>query len=466
MMKSLTPETTKEEETESTIPSNQRTSTETIKTSTTSWKARSVELPSLKQEMAKYISRSQVPISLLTHLQLYFFHAPAFLSIDPHEFDIESYTPPTKEHHKRDPPDNPAKFSSFSTASTKLHWRHSPNSDELQSNARIVRWSDGSLTLQMASNPREQYAIPAKPLSAPQINPPKRTPLSVQTTSPHDYKPTGPNPESNTYLAVGVERMGFYRNIAHFTTSLTPLPNTLNEDADNAISMLRDSLAATRRLSTITPASSSIVVSLEDPEKARRDAEYLEKEKLKLDRRNKSAQDRVATRDAKATARRYGGTGLSAHDLEREDGMPTTTKSRAGKGNPTAAARQRRRAANRRGEIYSDDDEGYGARGHTKEDEYDVDDGFLVGSDEEEEVVEESEEEDLDAEGEEETPPPTRPAAQSSSKPQLVRGSPTATRVERDRASPKRGAADDEEGAGGPARVKRRLVVEDEDDDE
>jgi RNA polymerase-associated protein LEO1 len=394
--------------------------------------------------------------------ELYFFHTPAFLSIVPEEFDIETYESPKADHHSRFPPKDPSKFSSFQIASTSIHWRHAPHSNKLEGNSRIIRWSDGSLTLQMAANPKEQYSIPAKPLSAPQINPPKPTPVSI-STAVSDYKPTGPNPETNTYLSAPVERLGMYRNIAHFTTSLTPIPNTLNEDADSAISNLRESLAATRRLSTTTPVASTIVTEIVDPDKARRDAEMMEKEKLKTDRRRKAQADRNAVRDAKAMGKAgmRGHGGLTKGMLEDGEGMPTS-KSRAGK--PGAAARQRRRQANRRGEIYSDDDEGYGVRGRTKEDEYDVDDGFLVGSDEEEEIVDDDgdEEDDLDAEGEDETPPPPPP------KPTLVRGSPTAVRTDRER-SPKRDReAVEDEDAGGAitgARNKRRMVIEDDDDE-
>jgi len=157
--------------------------------------------------------------------------------------------------------------------------------------------------------------------------------------------------------------------------------------------------------------------------------------------------------------------GLTVGALEDfEGGVPRTTKARA----------KPKRKPNRRGEIYSDEDEDY-RRGRTKEDEYDEEDGFLVGSDEEPEMVsdvdaegeEDPDVDDLEIEGqeaeeEEEEEREKRPARRER-----------AAERERDRerqGTPKRKVEESpaEEGpaSGSPhARKKHRYVVDDEDDE-
>src|ERR1700761_8948665 len=87
--------------------------------------------------------------------QTYLLKVPQFLSIDPNAFSLPRFQPPSTDHHSSGPPSSG--FSAFKTAQTTVRWRHSPsNPSELQSNARILRWSDGSLTLQFASDPTVQ----------------------------------------------------------------------------------------------------------------------------------------------------------------------------------------------------------------------------------------------------------------------------------------------------------------------
>lgn len=74
---------------------------------------------------------------------------PNFLSVETEEFNPETYVAPP-----------------YSTAATSLCWRYDPNDEAfLQSNARVIRWEDGSMTLQLASAPKEQYRIATKPLA-------------------------------------------------------------------------------------------------------------------------------------------------------------------------------------------------------------------------------------------------------------------------------------------------------------
>lgn len=327
---------------------------------------------------------------------------PDFLSVESEEFNPETYVAPP-----------------YSTAATSLCWREdADDEDSLQSNARIIRWEDGSVTLQLASAPLEQYRISAKTLA----------PLSK--TGQYNTKL-----DSHVYLGAAIETASMFRLASHVTHGLTVLPTTL--ETDDAVQRLQESLAAAARGSRQTADGSAPVIDVkEDPELAQRRAELMEREALKAERRRQQLADREAGRDRgrRTTAPHPMGTGLSVGGLEDGDGMMTTRP-----------GRKAGRRTNRRGEIYSDDEEDYG-RGRTREDEYDEDDGFLVGSDEdvEEEGDEEEEElvdEDMDAEGEADDEIEA-PKAQSKPEPEAPRsGTP-------------------------PARKKNRYVVDDDDEDE
>ena len=148
------------------------------------------------------------------------------------------------------------------------------------------------------------------------------------------------------------------------------------------------------------------VISIsEDPELAKKRAELAEKEKVKMQRRLQMQQDRETTRSnnvLKRSGLRPGGmgAGLTVGGLEDDDGM-ATTKGRVSK--------PKSRKPRRRNSEYSDDEEDFRGRGRTREDEYDEDDGFLVGSDEEPEVGEDSEEEEEMADEDEEDEARERP---------------------------------------------------------
>ena len=320
---------------------------------------------------------------------------PEFLSVESEEFNPETYIAPP-----------------YSTAATSLCWRKDPNDEsQLQSNARFIQWEDGSITLQLASAPQEQYRTTLKPLA----------PLSK--SGEYNTKL-----DSHVYLGAAVETASVFRLTSHVTHGLTVLPTTL--ESDEAVLRLQESLAAATRGSKQTADGSAPVIDVkEDPEMAARKAELMEKEAMKAERRRQQLEDREADRTGRrAAASRPMASGLSVGDLEG-GGMRTT---RPGKRRP-----------NRRGEIYSDDEEDYGRGARSREDEYDEDDGFLVGSDEEEEVVEDDDEEelvdeDMDAEGEaDEEAAPAKPR----SKPATRESTP-------------------------PARKKNRYVVDDDDEDE
>ncbi|KAJ6150821.1 hypothetical protein N7470_007415 [Penicillium chermesinum] len=303
------------------------------------------------------VNLARAPVPATNDGLVYTMRVPDFLTIEAEEFNPETYVAPP-----------------YSTAATSLCWRRDQASDTLQSNARIVQWEDGSLTLQLASAPLEQYRIATKPLA----------PLS--RAGEYDTKL-----DSHVYLGAAVETSSLFRLTSHVTHGITVLPTT--HETDDAVQKLQESLAAAARGNKKTlDGSAPVIETTEDPEAAAKRAERAEKDSIRLQRRQEALAEREADRGRRPPHRTLG-TGLSLGNLEG-DGM-STTRPRA------------KRRPNRRGEIYSDEEEDYGGRGaRTREDEYDEDDGFLVGSDEDVEEGEEGEEEeeleddDMDAEGE------------------------------------------------------------------
>ncbi|KAA8652214.1 hypothetical protein EYZ11_012754 [Aspergillus tanneri] len=345
------------------------------------------------------LSLGRAPEPVSSNGEIYTVPFPHFLSVETEEFNPENYVAPP-----------------YSTAATSLCWRYDPDNDALlQSNARIIRWEDGSMTLQLASTPKEQYRISTKPLA----------PLNKAG----DYET---KLDSHVYLGAAAETSSVFRLTSHVTHGLTIYPTTV--ETDDAVQRLQESLAAAARGGKKTVDGSAPVIEVkEDPELAKRQAELAEREKLKAARRRQQLADRELDRGRRIGFSRTGGAGLTVGGLEDDDGL-LTTRPRA----------KKPRRANRRGEIYTDDEEDYDRRGRTREDEYDEDDGFLVGSDEELEVADGDDDEDIlddedmDAEGEEE---------------------PVATKPKERRTSP-------EEASGTPpVRKKNRFVVDDDDDE-
>ncbi|KAE8321998.1 Leo1-like protein-domain-containing protein [Aspergillus sergii] len=352
------------------------------------------------------LSLGRAPEPVTSNGEIYTMPIPNFLSIETEEFNPETYVAPP-----------------YSTAATSLCWRHDPNNDALiQSNARIIRWEDGSMTLQLASAPKEQYRITTKPLA----------PLNRSG----DYET---KLDSHVYLGAAAETSSVFRLTSHLTHGLTVHPTTV--ETDDAVQRLQESLAAAVRGTKKTVDGSAPVIEVkEDPELAKRQAELAEREKLKAARRRQQLADRELDRGRRVgVPHRSGGAGLTIGGLEDDDGL-LTTRPRAKKS----------RRPNRRGEIYTDDEEEYDRRGRTREDEYDEDDGFLVGSDEEPEEVEDDDEEDIleddnmDAEGEDEDELP-------AARPRETKG---------------RGTEGGSGAAGTPpTRKKNRYIVDDDDEE-
>lgn len=355
---------------------------------------------------------------------------PQFLAVDPKSFVLEKWQPPTTDHHsKKEPSSN---FSPFKTAQTTIRWRHSPSDpSKIQSNARVLRWSDGSLTLQLGSDPTQQYELDGKPLAPPQINPIKPTPTSVKDVRKGASTAYDPSRDSFTYLCTPNQTEQLVRVTNKITAGLSILPS--RGTTDDALERLQESLAAAAKARSGTGGAVSIFSLTDDPEKKKKEAEAAERERervAKIEERHKERQrvknDRGFGRSGLGRSSGYGSSryGLSSgyEDEERGARGPKTRRPRR--------------------EEYSDEGEDANPRARFREDEYDEDDDFIAGSDEEPPTYDDDE--DLDERLEEQT------------------------RRER-RDSPKRthAAADDsdEEVVAASSR-KRRRVVDDEDEDD
>lgn len=351
--------------------------------------------------------------------ELYLFKVPPFMSIEPTVFSHKNFQAPTTDHHSKRPASE--HFSAFNTAMTTIRWRHSPSDpSQLQSNARVLRWSDGSLTLQFASDPLNQYDVNGKMLAPPQIDPKTPTPTSKKILPKKvEYK------ESYTYLVAPYEEANVMRFTNKFTTGLSVVPTSTTKDS--ALEQLQSAMAAaaSRGRDQNDQAISFITVD-EDPEIARAREEHQFKERQRQARaREKSAmkaQERAAGRNR--TERRPG-YGLGSNELGDGSGRRGQGKSRGYRG-------------------YSSGEEDM-RRGRTKEDEYDDEDDFIAASDEEPEIVEDDDDDDGIIES-----------------PRRGRGNESPKR--------NRGGADDDEDDDDAevvvSRHKRRRVVEDDDEDE
>lgn len=342
--------------------------------------------------------------------ELYLLKVPRFMAFEPTAFSHKTFQPPTTDHHSKLAASD--QFSAFNTAMSTIRWRRSPsNNAELQSNARILRWSDGSLTLQVANDPATQFDIDANELAPPQVNPKIPTPTATKAGAKQSSKL-----ESYTYLVAPYEDANVMRVTNKLTTALSVVP--ANDMKDTALEKLQNDLAviASRGRDNDDQAISFVDVN-EDPELRRQREEATFKERQRQARAREKHEARVAERAVRTVGRSGGrSSGLNIDDLE--DGASRPRKPR------------------QKGGLRRDwsEDEDYGRGGRTREDDYDEEDDFIAASDEEPEIVDDDD--DLD---------------------DGIAASPK-------RKSGGRGNEDDEEVV--VSRTKRRRVVDDDEDDE
>jgi RNA polymerase-associated protein LEO1 len=368
---------------------------------------------------------------------MYLLKIPNFMSIEPQAWQTTTFQPPTADHHLKQPSST---FSAYNTALSTIRWRHSPsNPAELQSNARINRWSDGSITLQLASDPETQYEIDGNALAPPQRNPVKPTPTSVTTNGKRDG-----SKDAFTYLVVPVESAESLRITHKITAGLSIKQSGTVED--DAIEQLQAALSQAANKTKVGGASGVLEATDVDPELQRKQAELAEKQAMRDRKKRENAQERDKMRSDRALGRagvysgRSGG-GLNVGMLEDDELDGGRGRSQYNK----ARAKPRRR----RNSEYSEDED-FGNKRFSKEDSYDQEDDFVAPSDEEEVVEDDDDEDDgIVEEARQEKAP------------------------KRDRPRPAAADADDDEDAAGEddddvpqARTKRRRVVDDEDDDD
>jgi RNA polymerase-associated protein LEO1 len=362
---------------------------------------------------------------------------PPFLGLQQKNFNPNTYKPPTELHDGGDP--TRSKFSPFSVATSTIHWRHDPqDSSKLQSNSRIIRWSDGSLTLQIASSPKDQYRISTTVLRQTfgQRN---------KSQAAADYDPSR---DANAYLSAPHTSSNLLQVIAPISAAMRILPT--GSQTDESVLRLQNSLAAAQASHDPFAAIKNIK---EDPEMAKKAAEQAEKDIARQKRKKEAELERQYTRREKVLGRTglSRGGGLSVAGLEDEDGMPTTARPKKAK-----------RKINRRGDIYSDDEDEAYPRGRTKEDEYDLHDGFMAASDEEPEIYE-----DEDAPGEDDDPDVDD--LEIEGRETVVQGKTRGEAGREREVTPKRAVEDEavSGAAGSPhAGRKKRRVIDDDDDDE
>jgi RNA polymerase-associated protein LEO1 len=379
---------------------------------------------------------------------MYLLKLPSFMAIEPQGWDHLNFQPPVTDHHSFNKPPSDT-FSAYNTALTTIRWRHSPSDySKLQSNARINRWSDGSLTLQLASDPTTQYEMDGNPLAPPQRNPLKPTPVSVRTASQRAGRygtdlgeKYNPSKDAFTYLLRPHQETSSMIVTQKITAGLSIKQSATVED--DAIERLQASLAKASNASKVAGGDGvNIQPEFENPEAAKQAALKAVKQKEAQDKKAQAARDREAARSDRMLGRkglsgsRYNGlnVGMLEDDEDGEGGR--------GRPSPNKARKPRRR----RNSEYSEDED-FGRKRFSREDEYDDEDDFLAPSDEEEVVEDDDDPDDgivEDAFRRERTPKRDR------------------EEVEDDEADAP--GEEDEEETQAP-RTKRRRVVEDDDEE-
>ncbi|PHH64567.1 hypothetical protein CDD81_4346 [Ophiocordyceps australis] len=228
--------------------------------------------------------------------------------------------------------------------------------EKLVSNTNICRWNDGSVTISVGG---EHYEIEHKMLaSAPN-------------------KPYNELQDAHYYVAAAELGSNMLMTVGHLMEQFNVRPN--KAVGDDALSIFAERMA---QASKAKHGEEMIVKTTTDPELQKKQAELAEKERIKAQRRRENA---AAKMDGNIGRARGGG--LSIGDLEGER--------RYGRKRGAMGSTKPKR---RRPEYDSDDDLPQGVGRHER---YDLDDGFLVASDEEEEA-ESGADEDEEDEGEEE----------------------------------------------------------------
>lgn len=267
------------------------------------------------------------PAIVLNCLQMQLVKVPNFLRIIPEPWhDDSTLSDWTIQNSLRQIPAN------------IIRYRENPETGKLESNANIYKWSDGSTTLQVGE---EHYEIQVKP----QIPPAKKAYM--------------PDRDANRYIAAAQEGMGQLLTVAHVSEewSIRPDKKRVMEETEQLRERMTKATGGAKE-------GELIITTTIDPERAKREAEIAEKDRLRAQRKRENAQLRV---EAGPGGFRKGGGGSMG--LGEIDGGRRATGRKRGPGG--AAKRSRGRKNN----DYSDEEE--------DDEGYDKEDEFLANSDEE-----------------------------------------------------------------------------------
>lgn len=277
---------------------------------------------------------------------------PKFIKMLPEEYDPDTFQP-SEFDIVNAKSQNPVQVARV---------RRDHDTLELKSNTNVYRWSDGSVTISVGG---EHFEVAKKGLA------------------PTPDKPYNELHDGHYYAAAAELRSNVLLTVGHITEQYNIRPN-ITGGGDSALSVLAERMAAASKQAKD---GDMIIRTTRDPELQKKQAELAEKERMKAQRRRENA---AAKMDGGLG--RSGRGGLSIGDLE--GGRRGAGMSRK-RGAPGAAKPKRRRP-----EYDSDDDL---PQGVSRQEDYDLDDGFLVASDEEEmeSGADDDEEELLDDEEEE-----------------------------------------------------------------
>ncbi|PQK17812.1 hypothetical protein BB8028_0009g00160 [Beauveria bassiana] len=269
---------------------------------------------------------------------------PKFIKIMPEEYVSEKFEP-----------------TEFDTANAKQEHpahvarvRRNDSTGLLHSNANVYRWSDGSITIGIGG---EHFEIQKKALA------------------PAPGQPYDELKDGHYYAAAAELSSNLLMTVGHVAEQFNVRPN--KGGGDDALALLATRM---QQASKTVNEDDMIIRTTRDPELQKKEAELAEKERMKAQRRRENA---AAKMDGLG---RYNRGGLSIGDLEG---------GRRGAGIGRKRGPPGSKPKRRNPEYDSDDDLPQGVR---RQEDYDMDDGFLVGSDDEEmeSDAEEEEEELLD----------------------------------------------------------------------
>ncbi|RPB17008.1 hypothetical protein P167DRAFT_561949 [Morchella conica CCBAS932] len=202
---------------------------------------------------------------------LYLLRVPSLIAIQPQIFYPENFT--LKNLTTTDTMTSP-----YTAATTTIRVRKSPiDPNTLQSNARIIKWSDGSLSLQIASSPN-LYDLTSKP-------------LAPSHKTPEKYDPAQ---DSHTYLLTPHESAGMLRFLGHATHSLNVLPTGASQANAEAVNRLHEQLSAAQAARGGRRAGHAAIeiTDMRDPEAERKEAERISRDKERAAKKLENQQRR------------------------------------------------------------------------------------------------------------------------------------------------------------------------------